>query len=358
MKRFLSIVIILLWIISYSKWIDFVTLDSFKKEVFDIDKIIRKNNEKNINIKFKKILNTKKCNFYNNNKWYYFLNPICLYKKKYPKIPFRKAVDYIWPYVIWFTKEYDLKSEKIAFNWADVKIKIPYSLWNYLKWRASYKYIISKLEEKNVKIKIHEKYFAKYSVRDFSFFPAKRYRNWLWDCAFQNYRTVLWVINWLYLKQWHFFNLNKNISYVKWYCKWITPNLPFYAWACWWAWQLFKVSLLTPQIQITKRSPHIRRRSPYYWKEIYWDDSAILDTRKQSEIYNFWQYPIYFKTIFKKKYDYLVAILPKKLSTKTYITKKQTWPLSAFLEKKVIDFSLWKVLLDQQRKSKYYEYYK
>jgi len=291
---------------------------------------------------------------------YYIIAPICLRKKKYPKLKLKEAIDTIRPYVQGFENEYDLENEEFIFE--GTKPIIDYdqiSLMNQFHNTQIQKKTIAYLEKNHIKIKIHKKYFARYSIDNFSFYPVKRIISTLWPCARTNFKVSHAAMNGLYFKSEQTFNLNYAIAYLPWYCKWGTPNTNyrFYGWSCGSAWQLFRTALITPGITITKRYPHIRRRAQFYGKTIFGDDAAIIGDEKILEIRNDGILPIYFRTLWNDNYQYLVAIKPIKTQEIVKITKKQTWNLSAQVVKKTIDKFSNQVNNIQIFDSYYYQYY-
>jgi len=338
-----------------SKWYNIVEFKEYKEKLSTT--IIQ---QKEINKIENVFQQTKQEKCFYKEKWdFFYIDSICLRKKEYPKLWFKEAIDIIRPFVQSFKNEYQLDKQLFDFVWTSPvidysKISLPLYYQNTLVQKK----LLNFLESNNIKLKIHKKYFAKYTIDNFSFYPARRDRNKLSDCSFTNYRVWLSAMNWLYIKPHEIFNINKAISYLPWYCKWSGPqDLAFYGGTCWSAWQLFKTALLSPDIDITKRSPHIRWRSPFYWKTIFGDDAAILDYTKQFEIINNWYLPIYFKTLLYEDYDYLVAIYPWKNNKSVKIKKSPTWNLSAEVSKETKN-KHWEQLKIQIFPSQYYEYYK
>jgi vancomycin resistance protein YoaR len=114
---------------------------------------------------------------------------------------------------------------------------------------------------------------------------------------------------------------------------------------------------MIPNITVTKRYPHIRRRAQFYGKTIYGDDAAVLTTDKQLEIRNDGNFPIYFKLITFEDYTYLVGISPIKQNTTVKIQKIPTGPLTALVTKTLIDRTRQEVIKIEEFFSRYYQYY-
>jgi len=328
----------------------------------------KKNLQANINItQASKYINrdfakTKKTTCKYIEKWdYYIMEPICLRKKEYPTLWFREAVDLIRPYIQGFKEEYDYDNQTFSFDGTQPIIDTSQiSIWNIYHNSPAQKKLINKLTKQNTKIKIHKKYLAKYTTQNFTFYPNKKITKKMGTCTKTNYLTSLSPLNNLYLKWWKIFNLNQAISRLPWYCTSINGNkkLPFYGGACGTAWQLFKSSLLAPQISILKRQPHIRRWANYYGKTIFGDDAAIIGMSKQLEIKNTSSFPLYFKTKNFWDYTYLAIISPTKSTTTTYIQKQPTGGLTAEVIKKTKDNYTSKIIQTQKFISRYYQYFK
>ena len=72
--------------------------------------------------------------------------------------------------------------------------------------------------------------------------------------------------------------------------------------------QLFRVSLLDPNISIKKRFSHNERFVQYYGENIWWDDAAVYEYSKQFEIQNSSNSDIVFKMRHEWNNSILVAI--------------------------------------------------
>jgi len=356
---------VLLFFISISSAFNFLTFDDYQKK---LDKTIEKINEtkpnseniKLIEKKFKKTTQKKECKV--KEDWEYFeMSPICFYNKEYPQLWLREAIDYIWPYIQWFDNEYDLIKTWFVFSWTSPIINYEeISLKNYYHDSPAQKLLISKLEENNKNIRIHKKYFAKYMIEEYSFYPVRKYTDNIWDCALTNYLLSLSALDWLYLKPWDIFNLNDAISYLPWYCKALQnyKEMWFYGWSCGTAWQLFRSTLITPYIDVLQRSEHIRRRADYYWDIIYWDDAAVSNWWKYLIIQNNNNFPIYYKTLKFKDYTYLVAILPYQWNEEIEIAKWPTSNLSAKVTKTLRKIKNKTTINTDEFFSKYRQYFK
>ncbi len=291
---------------------------------------------------------------------YYIIKPICLRKKQYPQLGFRETVDIIRPYIKGFSHEYNYKDSQFSFSGAEAQIDYSQiSLGNQYHNTLQQKKLINYMHQHHINIKIHKKYFAKYSAKDFVFYPSLKETKHMGPCTKTNYQVSASALQWLYITPGEIFNLNKAISRLPGYCKWINGNkiLPFYGGSCGTAGQFFRVSLLLPDFFVRKRYPHIRRRAQFYGKTIFGDDAAVLDDRKQLEIQNQWSFPIYFKMLNFDDYTYLVWISPVNPHKTVEITKTQTWPLQTLLIKKIIDNLHSHYISIQNFPSRYFQYF-
>lgn len=327
----------------------------------DYQKELAKQNVKDaiqVTTEFKRVRNIS-CK-YKESGDYYIMRPICLRKRQYPKLGFRETVDILRPYIKGFDQAYNqdasefvFKSAKPDMDYTDLTINDEYH--NTVKQKQ----LINELSKRRVYIRIHKKYLAKYSAEDFQYYPTIKETKNMGPCTKTNYEVSAGPLNWLYIKPGEIFNLNQAISRLPGYCAGINGNqvLPFYGGSCGTAGQLFRTTLMVPDITVTKRSPHIRRWAQFYGLTVYGDDAAVLTDVKQLEIRNDGSFPIYFKQLKFDDYTYLVAIKPVDQDKKVKIQKFQTWPLSAKVIKTTFDIKDDKVLNIDEFYSQYYQYF-
>ena len=72
--------------------------------------------------------------------------------------------------------------------------------------------------------------------------------------------------------------------------------------------QLFRVALLSPWIETTKRFPHNEWFVQYYGETVWWDDAAVYEKSKQFEIQNISNSDILFKVSIDENHSIIVAI--------------------------------------------------
>lgn len=281
----------------------------------------------------------------------YILTPVCLLRKEFPDIPYKKLVDEIWSDIDWFDRTYNDSSEKFTYESTN-----PFFDWykSIMPKSDRQKYLLASLQEQGIKISIPEKYLYYEKSKNLWFFVVSKDLSLLKPCTKQNYKVALNSFDNFILSAWETMNLNKHISYLDWYCKWSGPkDLMFYGWVCWFASQLFRTSLISPDIEVVKRYWHSVRLTAYYSDYIYWDDAAIYQNNKQLEIKNTSNQEMYFKVLDKWDFNYFVAIVPQKSSQWVNITKKQIWNLSAQVVKEVFDISSWKIKTTKVFDSRY-----
>lgn len=281
----------------------------------------------------------------------YLLSPLCLLNRELPYIDENLVIENIWPEVVWFDDSYDETKTKFEYKSANPFFKNYKSIFDIDNIQ---KLFLIKLYDRGTYILVPKTYIMYENFKKMSFYVVSKNISLLKPCTKQNYKVALNSLDNYVLAPWNIFNLNDHISYLPWYCKWSWPqNLMFYGGVCWFASQLFRSSLLNPDMEILKRSWHSVWLTAYYSDYIYWDDAAIYQNTKQFEIKNNSKKNIYFKVMNKWDYSYFIAILSKEPEKKVNISKKQVWNLSAILEKKVYDLNYWNLLTSQTFESTY-----
>ena len=72
--------------------------------------------------------------------------------------------------------------------------------------------------------------------------------------------------------------------------------------------QLFRISLLEPDIIVNNRFPHNERFVQYYWETVWWDDAAVYEYSKLFEIQNIWKSDIIIKTSHSNNHSIMIAV--------------------------------------------------
>jgi hypothetical protein len=175
-------------------------------------------------------------------------------------------------------------------------------------------------------IEIDNEILAKLMFENYSFYSVPTNLANRWPCSLTNYKLAISKLNWLELKPWEILDLNKLISNDPRSCKWnSTKSFLFYWWSCGASSQLFRLSLIMPNITILERAGHAKRRALYYWSNIMWDDAAMYENSKKFIIRNDFDTSIYFIAYEKWNYVYLVWIVPEKVDNYVEIIKNVNW---------------------------------
>lgn len=235
------------------------------------------------------------------------INAICIQKNQLPELTLVDIVNKIWKQIEWFSGYYEPFSTWFNYYWATPQFK---AKWNpYLQWDEKSEQLVSDAIKWRKKIKITYNELAQYYAEHLSYFVADKDLSGLWNCSTTNYKLAMWTLDNYVMNPWDIFNANQKLSAIKDYCKWETAEeYLFYGWVCWMVSQLFRVSLLSPWITITKRFPHNEWFVQYYGEAVWWDDAAIYERAKQFEIQNSWDSDIIFKVHNEWNNSELIAI--------------------------------------------------
>lgn len=255
----------------------------------------------------------------------YFVSPVCILQNKLPTLEYKDAIDYLRQYIEWFWTTYNENETSFSYEGTFPIFKENLDVYPYSIWA---KQVLIDTEKQDKMIHLNKKHIAFYTIKNLWFYVTSKDLSPLKKCTKQNYTVAINSFDWTILEPNKSINLNKHLSYLPWYCKWSWPqNLRFYWWVCGFVTQLFRTSLLLPEVEVTKRYPHSVRLSAYYSDYVFWDDAAVYEMWRQFEIKNNSEYPIYFKELNKWDSNYFVAILFWKPENWVNITKKQTWKL-------------------------------
>ncbi len=273
------------------------------------------------------------CEYIIEKKDMYIISPSCLLKNELPKIEFKEAIDYLWPYIDSFNMVYNDVSQTFSYQWTSPIFKKNYEI---IPKTLEEKIILTRFQNKWEKIRIHKSSLAYQTVKKANFYTVYKDTSILKRCTKKNYTIALNKINGVILWSEETLNLNKEIMKLKWYCKWAgAQDLLFYGWVCGFATQLFRTSLLVPTIEITKRYPHNERLVPYYSDYVFWDDAALYEMNKQLEIKNTWKSDLYLKVLEKDNANYFVIITPEKSNQWVTIKKSQGEWLKAEVQREI-----------------------
>lgn len=244
---------------------------------------------------------------YTFDEWFFTINAGCITKKELPPLSLVDIVNEIWNQIEWFSWYYEPFSSSFDYYWWTPKFKTE---WNpFLKWDLQADQLIEDAIKWRKKIKISYNELAQYYAEHLSYFIADKDLTNLWKCTKINYLVALHWIDGVILNPWNTFNMNEKLAWLGWYCEWLSEqSFSFYWWVCGAVSQLFRVSLLDPDITINKRFPHNEWFVQYYWETVWGDDAAVYEYSKQFEIKNLWDSDIIIKTRDIDNWSMMVAI--------------------------------------------------
>lgn len=257
----------------------------------------------------------------------FLLDAACLLQGKLPKLSLQESVDTLRNDIKWFQSLY--KPEVASFIYSGTK---PI-------FTSSYPAIIPSTDKEirdmrqaaqaRQKIILTMKQLAHYYLSWYTFYVADKDISQLKPCTKQNYELALTSVDKLLLKPGQVFNYNNHLKKLQWYCDGISGDVRlFYGGVCGVSSQLFRASLIHPDIAILQRQPHNERFTVYYGEKAQGDDASVVEMRKQFEIKNSWTSDVYFRTKKQGSTTFLVIISPKASTqqvkiSKTYISDLQ-----------------------------------
>ena len=258
---------------------------------------------------------------------YYIINPVCIKQKELPDMTLVAIINEIWDQIEDFSGYYQPFEQSFNYFGATPIFKTVGN--KYLEWDEESLQLVDQAIKKWENIQISRKELAQYYAEHLSYFVADKDLTELWNCTRQNYLIALESLDWLIMNPWDIFDANTKLISLQWYCKWASSTgYLFYWWVCGMTSQLFRVSLLNPNITINKRFPHSERFVQYYGDIVWWDDAAVYEKSKIFEIQNSGDSDIIFKTRHKDNRSIMVAIswpIDEWVNiTKNFINEKET----------------------------------
>ncbi len=262
---------------------------------------------------------------------YVELSPVCLLDdNSIPALSVETSLDFLLDDLAGFGNYYSLSD---SFSYRPTLPYFSYSVFDeYTSYKSSIykKIVITYLENSNIKIKIKNSILAKFTFEKYSFYVVPTDLSMRSACSLANYRAAISHLNWLKLLPGQELNLNDIISYDPHSCKWTTSkSYMFYAGACGASTQLFRLSLLMPDIDVIERYPHSKRWAFYYGNKISGDDAAMYENSKKMIIENNFNTSIYFKVYEQWSRSYLVWIVPDKITEYVEVSKTNQWLFSS-----------------------------
>mgnify|MGYP002363792783 FL=1 len=276
----------------------------------------------------------------------------CLKYHLYPVLDFEQAVNLLRDKVENIQNPYDTTQENFIFIGSTLQVTGVTALSDYKKinfnsaFTSRYNNMIWK------KIAIPLETLALEQLKNYSVIAADRDISDYGDCATQNFMVGMEATQNIVIQPGQLRNANHTFTDIEGYCKWEGEEYMFYQGICGVSSMAFRASILDPDITITKRSSHAKWYAQYYGKKVVGDDASMYEDIKEFEIRNDSSTPLIIKSKIIWDTPYLVYIHQTPLSSPVSVSKKQTGPLSASLERSFL--SKWE-LVKNIRDSTYYE---
>ena len=326
--------------LSVSYWVKTIPISTYEKYTNFIWKKLEKvSNEKKVIIQDKlKEIEDKQCVYWE-DKWFFYISPICFYNWEIPKLDFVKALDISWVYIKNFDNIYDLEENNFYYKSAKptYSFKIP-DLKDYFNKNLENEILDFVLYKKHFYVQIPIEYIALNQINNYSFYIADKDLSKRNKSRLHNFNVALNVLDNYILKPWKILYLNSILSYAKGFVWWNTKvKRLFYGWVCGVSTLLFRNALINPYLYVKERFNHRQRYVNFYSNYIYGDDSSVYEWDKRLKIINTSKYPIYFKKKMVDNKIYLVSIIPSKIEDFVQIKKEQIWKLKAYLSSDTYD---------------------
>lgn len=237
----------------------------------------------------------------------YTIDASCVLQNKLPELTLEEIINEVWNQISDFSEYYHPFDSSFDYHGA---IPLFESEWSpYLQDSDESKNLLIKAIKRREKIRFSYNELAKYYANKLSYFVSDKDLTNLWNCTRQNYLLALESMDNYILKPGQSFNVNQKLRWIKWYCKWRSDtNYSFYGGVCGMVSQLFRISLINPDILIKKRFSHNEWFIQYYGDIVWWDDAAVYERSKQFEIENIWNSDIIFKIRHNDNHSVMVAI--------------------------------------------------
>jgi len=344
--------LLLIW---QSFTLNYINISDYKSYLTWLNYKVKSLDTKKINYIDNKInyLESKNCSYWQ-NKWFFYISPICFFKWEIPKLPFTQAVDISWPYIKGFDNIYDLKSINFYYTSAKPILAFtPESISIFFNKSIENKILSFVLYHKKIYVKIPVEYIALYQLKNYSFYVSDKDLSKRNKSRLHNFNIAINTLDNYLLKAGDTIYFNKLLANAKGYVgKTKDKKLLFYGGVCGASTLLFRNALINPYLYVTERYNHSQRYVNFYSTYIYWDDSSVYERDKRLKIKNISKYPIYFKNKLIDNKIYLVSIVPVKVNDFVYIEKKQIWKLKAYLLSNTYD-QKWNLKYHQEWISKY-----
>lgn len=348
-----SLIVVFLWSNVFAN----ENIDSFWNFLDDIRTVKKSEKWINISIFYDDLqsLENKTCIIKDYGR-YSYISPVCLLKNtSYMSVS--KSLEYLTKNLSTFYDEY--QQDSYNFFYSATKPSYSHSIVDdYFKFRWSIyeKLAILYWNHENKMIMVDNYVLARLMFENYSFYSVPTNLSYRWPCSLTNYKLAISKLNWKQLQPWEILNLNNLISNDSRSCKWNSAKtFLFYGGSCWASSQLFRLSLIMPNLTVLDRAWHAKWWSLYYWANIMWDDAAMYENSKKFIVRNDFNSSIYFVAYEKWNYVYLVWVVPNKVSDYVNIDKKVNWYRSSVF-KYVYDLK-WNIIGQYQFDSVYSSIY-
>lgn len=335
-KKRLRILISIGSIVSVCHGQDIASFDDYQKTLNHINKHYEERFTNKLISHFKKLKNqscTIEIKEHTNTA---IINPICL-RHEITLLSPQDTIQYLSGQRSGIQSIYNTESREFSYEGTQLQVQSNSDI--YLQHKQSLANMATVLryeyQKKDIEISLYQ--LADISQYHYDIYASKASLVERDNCTKQNLLVSLQSLHNYLLPAGQSLNFNKHISNIEGYCKGTGPqNLKFYGGACGSASQLFRISLLIPEVNITQRRPHSYRYTKYYGDELMGDDAAIYEMSKQLEIQNTSDQDIYFTTQQTDTEIYLIALGPKNNQT-VHITKEYNQPRQTNIKRLVQD---------------------
>lgn len=267
----------------------------------------------------------------------FLISPSCLLRSIDTGMSVKSALDLLTPYLEGVPIVYNTASPNFSYE-ATTPIFSKKLFPVTIRDPLDYAFLLSLQKEGKV-FRISKVQLAYLMSKSWSWYGVWKDMTPLKPCTKQNYYVAFSSLQDYVRASGSQLNLNDMIANRPGYCKGTGPkNLMFYGGVCGFATQLFRLSLLIPNVDTIERYEHSQRYVSYYSEYIYGDDAALYQNNKKLILKNNLSTNIYLKTLDKWTATYLIAIVPQKINSYVEIRKEQIWNLKWEVTKIVKNF--------------------
>jgi hypothetical protein len=236
-----------------------------------------------------------------------------------------RASNVLWGDVVWVSDIYP--EDKIAFQFWGSELA-----FNYHESSLDTSEMLYNLNETSDQLKSWWEKLEAERMLDMAYISiAKRDISKYSSCAATNFKVGMKALSaWVLLKPGQVRNANQAFSYLEGYCTGESKQVyRFYQGICGVTSMVFRVSMLAPQLDITKRAGHTDRYTTYYGQQVVGDDAAIYEDIKQFEIQNTSTGDVVLKSLRVGSDPYVVLISQSPLQSPLLLQKQTLDALKA-----------------------------